>query len=65
VQLKDSVERDKFIIEMNTRGVMCRPAWTLNHRLPMYTSCMRDQQTNACWLEERIVNIPSGLKKNL
>jgi len=65
LQLKDSVERDKFIIEMNTRGVMCRPAWTLNHRLPMYTSCIRDKQTNACWLEERIVNIPSGLKKNL
>jgi len=44
---------------------MTRPIWQLMFRLPMYSECYKDEQCNAKFLEERIVNIPSNniLKK--
>jgi aminotransferase in exopolysaccharide biosynthesis len=63
VQLKDRVERDAFLKETNEHGVMTRPIWQLMYRLPMYENCQRDAQTNAKFLEERIVNIPSSARK--
>ncbi len=32
------------------------------HRLPMYQACLRDDLTHAQWLEERVVNLPSGVR---
>jgi perosamine synthetase len=60
IELSNRSDRDRFLQEMNTQGIGCRPIWQLMFRLPMYMDCLRDHQTNAIWLEERIVNLPSS-----
>jgi perosamine synthetase len=62
VELHDSKERDMFLKETNANKVMTRPIWQLMYRLPMYKDCQRDDQSNAMYLEERIVNIPSSVR---
>ena len=62
VELADKNERDLFLKETNESGVMTRPIWQLMFRLPMFNQCQKDEQTNALFLEERIVNIPSSVK---
>lgn len=53
--------RNTFLEETNKVGVMTRPIWTLMNRLEMYKKCMSDDLSNSKWLEDRIVNIPSGV----
>jgi aminotransferase in exopolysaccharide biosynthesis len=60
VELENQKERDLFLEETNNAKVMTRPIWQLMYRLPMYQHCQRDEQLNAQFLEERIVNIPSS-----
>ena len=62
VELENRKERDLFLTETNSAKVMTRPIWQLMFRLPMYQYCQRDEQTNAMFLEERIVNIPSSVR---
>jgi len=62
VELENRKERDLFLSETNNAKVMTRPIWQLMYRLPMYTNCQRDEQLNAKYLEERIVNIPSSVR---
>ena len=63
VELNNKAERDEFLKNTNDLGVMTRPIWNLMCRLPMYAHCQRDEQRNAEFLEERIVNIPSSAKQ--
>ena len=60
--LKNKAERDIFLKTTNDSGVMTRPIWQLMNRLPMFKSCQRDNLINSYWLEERVVNIPSGVR---
>jgi aminotransferase in exopolysaccharide biosynthesis len=62
VELNDKNERDLFLKETNAKQVMTRPIWQLMFKLPMYENYMRDEQKNALYLEERIVNIPSSVR---
>jgi dTDP-4-amino-4,6-dideoxygalactose transaminase len=62
VELENRKERDLFLTETNSANVMTRPIWQLMFRSPMYQHCQRDEQTNAKYLEERIVNIPSSVR---
>jgi len=62
VELENQQERDLFLKETNANKVMTRPIWQLMNRLPMYANCQRDEQLNAVFLEERIVNIPSSVR---
>lgn len=62
VELNNKAEREEFLKTTNDMGVMTRPIWNLMYRLPMYAHCQRDAQTNAEFLEERIVNIPSSAR---
>lgn len=62
VELENKAERDLFLETTNANGVMTRPIWQLMYRLPMYAHCQRDEQINAEFLEERIVNIPSSVR---
>ena len=62
LMLENKKDRDLFLKETNKNNVMTRPIWTLIHKLPMYKYCQRDRQSNAEFLEERIVNIPSSGK---
>ncbi len=63
VELENLEERNAFLEATNSNGVMTRPIWQLMYRLPMYQDCQRDAQTNAEYLEETIVNIPSSARK--
>ena len=60
LELPNRDERDNFLRETNAAGVMTRPIWKLMYKLPMYQTCQRDEQENAKYLENRIVNIPSS-----
>jgi aminotransferase in exopolysaccharide biosynthesis len=63
VELENRRERDSFLKETNDNKVMTRPIWQLLFKLPMYESCQRDSQKNANYLEDRIVNIPSSVRR--
>lgn len=60
VKLENREARDAFLNETNSQGVMTRPIWQLMYKLPMYSDCQRDDQRNAEFLENTIVNIPSS-----
>ncbi len=60
IELENKEQRDTFLQSTNKSGVMTRPIWQLLFRSSMYKDCIRDEQTNAQFLEERIVNIPSS-----
>jgi aminotransferase in exopolysaccharide biosynthesis len=62
VQLENRNARDLFLKETNEAKVMTRPIWELMFRLPMYQDCLKDEQVNAKFLVDRIVNIPSSVK---
>lgn len=62
VELENHKERDNFLAETNAAKIMTRPIWQLMYRLPMYQHSQRDEQLNAQYLEERIVNIPSSVR---
>ena len=59
--LKDKEQRDLFLKEANSKGVMIRPVWTLMNKLTMFKHSQCDGLTNVEWLEERVVNIPSSV----
>lgn len=64
VELDNRNQRDQFLNQTNEKGIMTRPIWQLMYKLPMYEDCFRDEQTNAEFLEDRIVNIPSSVINN-
>lgn len=61
VLLPDRAARDEFLRLTNAAKVMTRPIWRLTNTLPMYADCQTDALTNARWLEERVVNVPSSV----
>ena len=62
VELDNREERDLFLKTTNEAKVMTRPIWQLMYKLPMYKDCYKDEQRNAEFLEDRIVNISSSVK---
>jgi perosamine synthetase len=60
--LKNREERDDFLKFLNENSVMSRPFWTLMNKLPMYKNCQATNLETAQWLEDRGVNIPSGVR---
>jgi perosamine synthetase len=62
VELENREDRDLFLKTTNENKVMTRPVWQLIHRNPMFSHCQKDEQNNATFLEDRIVNIPSSVK---
>ena len=60
VQLENRAARDEFLNNTNKQGIMTRPIWQLMYKLPMYSDCQRDNQVNAEFLEDTVVNIPSS-----
>ena len=59
--LKNKQQRDEFLEYSNNNGVMTRPAWKLLNTLNMYKKFQSFDLDNAKWLQDRIVNIPSGI----
>ena len=62
VILENKQKREAFLKATNEAGIMTRPIWKLMNRLEMFTSCQIGDLRNAYWLEERVVNIPSGVR---
>lgn len=58
---KNKEERDSFLKSSNENGVMTRPAWVLMNRLPMFKSEQCGNLTNAEWISDRLVNLPSSV----
>lgn len=59
---KDRSERDSLLEHTNSNGVMTRPIWRLMNELNMYKGCQKGDLSNARWLEDRVVNIPSSVR---
>ena len=53
-------ERDAILSATNEAGMMTRPIWTLNHRLPAFQDNPRMPLSVSESLERRIINIPSS-----
>jgi len=58
--LKNKEQRDEFLDETNSSGIMTRPIWTLMNKLPMFEHAQCGDLKNSEWLEDRVVNIPSS-----
>ena len=61
--LKDRQERDQFLAYAADNGVQARPVWTLMNKLHMFSKCQITAIDVAQWLEDRLVNIPSSVRK--
>ena len=57
--------RDEFLAYSNEQKIMTRPIWRLMNELPMYAHCSKGDLSNAKWLEERVVNIPSSYRPHV
>lgn len=57
-----SGQRDAVLEATNGAGLMTRPAWTLMHKLPMNASAPRMDLSVAEGLEQRLINLPSGVR---
>jgi perosamine synthetase len=53
--------RDAVLEATNAAGITTRPAWTLMHRLPMFSAAPRMDLCAAESLERRLLNLPSGV----
>lgn len=62
ILLENRKERDEFLTYTNDNGVMTRPVWILMNELDMFKTCECGNLENAQWLEDRLVNIPSGVR---
>lgn len=60
--LNNKDEQEAFLAYTNDHGVMTRPIWRLMNKLEMFKECQCSDLSNALWLEERVVNIPSGVR---
>jgi len=61
ILLKNKQQRDEFLDETNSSGIMTRPIWILMNKLPMFKCAQCGNLTNSEWLEDRVVNIPSSV----
>jgi len=63
VILKNKQQRDRFLKESNEYSVMTRPVWSLMNNLDMFNGCQCGDLENSKWLEDRAVNVPSGVSR--
>ena len=63
ILLKDKNTRDEFLQYTNDNGVMTRPVWQLMNKLVMFKDAMHGNLDNAEEIENRLVNIPSSVRK--
>lgn len=57
----DGAQRQALLKATNDGGVMTRPIWRLMSRLPQFAAARKGDLTNAEWLEDRVVNLPSSV----
>lgn len=62
IKFETKEQRDAFLEFSNTNQVMTRPIWRLLNELEMFKHCQKDDLSNAKYLEQRVVNIPSSVR---
>ena len=62
VLLQDKDAMDNFLEYMNRHGIMTRPIWRLMSELEIFGDAQCGSLENAKYLEERVVNISSGVR---
>jgi len=62
VQVKEPDLRDQLLAATNDAKIHTRPAWALMTDLPMYKECCCGDLSNARWLVQRVVNLPSSTR---
>lgn len=60
VMLPGLKERNEFLQYTNDNGVMTRPVWNLMTELPMFKNCISEDISEAKFIADRLVNIPSS-----
>lgn len=63
VLLPDLDARNVFLDYTNNHGVMTRPIWCPMQKLTMFEHCQTDSLENTSWFEDRVVNLPSSVRK--
>ena len=63
VLFEDGEQREAFLKYAGRNGVQARPVWRLMNKLPMYCHCQGTALDAALWLEERLVNLPSSVRR--
>lgn len=58
----DKDQRDDLLKKTNESGIMTRPVWQLMPDLSMYKKCQKGDLSNARWLSQRLVNLPSSAR---
>jgi len=59
---KDSKNKNDFLEYTNNNNVMTRSIWKLMTNLEMFQDCQCDDLKNSKYLEQRVVNISSGVR---
>lgn len=62
IMLPSVSDRELFLEETNSNGVMTRPVWRLLNKLPMFFDCWNDGLENSLDIESKLVNIPSSYR---
>ena len=62
VRLQNREKRDEFLQYTNKHNVMTRPVWRLMSELEMFADCQKTDLSNAEYLQERVVNLPSSAR---
>jgi perosamine synthetase len=65
ILLNSRAERDQFLEFTNKNGVMTRPVWALMNEMAQFKSAQTTDLTNAVYLRDHLVNIPSSFRKSL
>jgi len=60
--LDSKIERDQFLEFTNSESVMTRPIWKLMNKLSIFNNSFSPKLTQAEWLQERVVNLPSSYR---
>jgi aminotransferase in exopolysaccharide biosynthesis len=63
--LPSKEKQQEFLACTNDKGIMTRPIWNLMNKLPMFAGCQCGNLENAKWFADRVVNLPSGVRKNI
>ena len=61
IVFKNIEERDAFLEFSNASKIMTRPSWELMHRLKMYENSQHGDLSNAIYIADRLLNIPSSV----
>lgn len=62
--LKSKEEKDMMLRITNRSKILTRPAWKLMHLLHMYKNSIRGDLSQAEYMADRVINIPSSIPEN-